>query len=331
MNKKYQIISIGDTTIDAFIRIHEASVHCDLNNKNCQICMSFADKIPYETLDLVPAVGNSSNLAVGMARLGLNSAMFTAIGADVFGKQVLDVYKKEKVGAEFVKINPKAQTNYHFVLNFQAERTILIKHNYFEYHDINKIGNTEWIYFSSMAENSLPFHKKLGAYLDKRKNIKMGFNPGTFQLKLGAKTLESIYRNTHVLFVNREEAQKILGINDPNPKLLFAGLHKLGPKIILITDGPDGSYVSDGENQYSMPIYPDPAPPFERTGAGDASSTGFMAALMYGLPITEAVRWAPINSMNVVQYTGAQKGLLTKSQLLSLLKKAPANYKPKTI
>ena len=331
MKQKYQIISIGDTTIDAFIRIHEASVHCDLNNKNCQICMSFADKIPYETLDLVPAVGNSSNLAVGMARLGLNSAMFTAIGADVFGKQVLDVYKKEKVGAEFVKINPKAQTNYHFVLNFQAERTILIKHNYFEYHDINKIGNTEWIYFSSMAENSLPFHKKLGAYLDKRKNIKMGFNPGTFQLKLGAKTLESIYRNTHVLFVNREEAQKILGINDPNPKLLFAGLHKLGPKIILITDGPDGSYVSDGENQYSMPIYPDPAPPFERTGAGDASSTGFMAALMYGLPITEAVRWAPINSMNVVQYTGAQKGLLTKSQLLSLLKKAPANYKPKTI
>ena len=86
---------------------------------------------------------------------------------------------------------------------------------------------------------------------------------------------------------------------------MFKGLHKLGPKIILITDVPDGSYVSDGIEQYFMPIYPDPAPPFERTGAGDASSTGFMAALIYGLKPVEAATWAPINTMSVVQYTGA--------------------------
>lgn len=293
--------------------------------------MSYADKIPYETLEVIPAVGNSSNLAVGAARLGLKSASFTAIGGDQFGKQILGVYKKERVGSEFVKINSKAQTNYHFVLNFQAERTILIKHNFFEYHDVDKIGNTEWLYFSSMAENTLPFHNKLGAYLARHPQIKMGFNPGTFQLKLGASKLASIYRNTYVLFVNREEAQKILGLKDSNPKVLFEGLHKLGPKIILITDGPDGSYVSDGQNQYFQPIYPDPAPPFERTGAGDASSTGFMSALIYGLSPVEAAAWAPINSMNVVQYTGAQKGLLTKPQLQSLLKKAPKNYVPKKI
>ena len=328
---KYQIISIGDCTIDAFIRLHEASVHCDIDKKNCQICMSFADKIPYETLDLVPAVGNSSNVAVGTARLGLNSAAFTAIGGDMFGKQILDVYHKERVGSEFVKVNAKAQTNYHFVLNFQAERTILIKHNLYQYHNVSKIGDTPWIYFSSMAENTLPFHNQLASYLTRHPKIKMGFNPGTFQLKLGAQKLAGIYRNTYVLFVNREEAQKILGTKDSNPKVLFAGLHKLGPKIILMTDGPDGSFVSDGQNQYSMPIYPDPAPPFERTGAGDASSTGFMAALMYGLSVTDVARWAPIESMSVVQYTGAQRGLLTKKELLKLLDKAPKNYVPKKI
>ena len=328
---KYQIVSIGDCAIDAFIRLHEASVHCDINKKNCQICFSFADKIPYETLEVIPAVGNSSNVAVGLARLGLKAAAFNAIGGDLFAKQVLEVYRKEKVGTDLVKINPKAQTNYHFVLNFQAERTILVKHNLYEYHDVSKIGETEWVYFSSMAENTLPFHQKLAAYLEKHPNIKMGFNPGTFQLKLGAQKLSNIYRNTHALFVNREEAQKILSEKSRDPKILFAGLHKLGPKIILITDGPDGSFVSDGANMYSMPIYPDPAPPFERTGAGDASSTGFMAALIYGLPVTEAAAWAPIESMSVVQYTGAQKGLLTKKQLLDLLKKAPKNYQPKRI
>ena len=137
--------------------------------------------------------------------------------------------------------------------------------------------------------------------------------------------------------MNFEEAQKILQ-NSPRAKsrgqiakLLFRGLHKLGPRIVAITDGPDGAYVSDGENQYFMPIYPDPAPPFERTGAGDAFSTGFMSALIYGLPMTEALRWAPINSMSVVQYTGAQKGLLTKKQLFNYLKKAPKNYHPRKI
>ncbi|OGE78307.1 MAG: hypothetical protein A2751_04115 [Candidatus Doudnabacteria bacterium RIFCSPHIGHO2_01_FULL_46_14] len=330
MSKKYDLISIGDTTIDAFIRLHEASIHCDINKKNCQICMSFADKIPYETLDVVPAVGNSSNVAVGVARLGLKSAPFTAVGGDVFGKQILDTYHKEKVSTEFVKINPKAQTNYHFVLNFQAERTILIKHNEFQYFDVKKIGDTPWVYFSSMPPNLFSFHEKLATYLVKHPKIKMGFNPGN-QMKLGVEKIKKVYRQTHVLFVNREEAQKILKIKNPNPKVLFAGLHKLGPKIILITDGPDGSYVSDGKDAFYMPIYPDPKPPISRTGAGDASSSSFMAALIYGLSPVEAAQWAPINSMNVVQHIGAQKGLLTKSQLLSLLKKSPKNYLPKKI
>ena len=62
---------MGDVVIDAFIQLHEASVHCDLNHEHCQLCMSFADKIPYESLIVAPAVGNASNVAVGASRLGL--------------------------------------------------------------------------------------------------------------------------------------------------------------------------------------------------------------------------------------------------------------------
>lgn len=331
MKQKHDLISIGDCTIDAFIRIHEASVHCDLNQKNCQLCMSFADKIAYDSLEVVPAVGNSSNVAVGTARLGVRSAAFTAIGNDYYGQQILDTYKKEKVGAEYVKINKGAQTNYHFVINFQAERTILLKQLKYDYFAPHKIGNTPWVYFSSIGEGFPPFYENLSRHLKNHPRIKMGFNPGTFQIKLGVKKLAEIYRHTHVLFVNREEAQRILNIKNQNVKILFKGLHRLGPKIILITDGPDGAYASDGANQYFMPKYPDHKPPFERTGAGDAFSTGFMSASVYNLPITEALRWAPINSMSVVQYTGAQKGLLTKLQLLRLLKKAPKIYKPRKI
>jgi len=331
MKHNYDLIAIGDCTMDAFIRLHDASVHCDLHHERCQLCMSFATKIPYETLNVVPAVGNSSNVAVGIARLGLRSAIMTAVGDDYYGKQILDVYKREGVSREFVKVNKGKETNYHFVLNFRAERTILIKHHEYEYYDPKAIDNVGWIYFSSMGENTLPFHKKLARHLINHPKIKMGFNPGTFQLQLGRKKLKDIYERTYVLFVNREEAGQILETKDNNLEALCKGLHRLGPKIIVITDGPKGSYASDGASRYFMPSYPDPAPPFSRTGAGDAFSTGFMAALIYGLPVPEALQWAPINSMNVVRFTGAQKGLLTKSELMKFLKKAPKSYKPKKI
>ncbi len=331
MKQKYDLIAIGDTTIDAFIKLTEASVHCRLGHKYCELCLSFADKVPYESLTVVPAVGNSSNLAVGAARLGLKTAILTAIGADYYGRQILEAYRREKVGREFVKINKGLPTNYHFVLNYEAERTILIKHQEYRYYEPARLAKAPWIYFSSMGEHALGFHHQLAKYLRAHRDTKVGFNPGTFQLKLGTAKLGEIYRRTTVMFVNREEAQRILKTRSSDIKTLFRGLHRLGPKIIAITDGPKGAYASDEKQYYFMPKYPDPKPPLERTGAGDAFSTGFLSALVYGRPLTEALRWAPVNSMAVVQEIGAQKGLLTKPQLLSLLRKAPKSYKPKKI
>jgi len=332
MKQKYDLVCIGDVVIDAFIGLKEAKVEWDKQHEHPRLSMSFADKIPYESLTVVPAVGNASNVAVGATRLGLNTAMITAIGDDRNGNDILDRYHKEGLSTEYVKINKGKPTNYHFVLNYKAERTILIKHEEYTYFDPRNLdGMTDWLYFSSIAEHTLPFHKKVGEYLKKHPDVKMGFNPGTFQLRFGIDKLREIYKRTYVLFVNREEAALILSTKNEDIKFLCEGLHKLGPKVVVITDGPKGAYASNGTSLYFMPPYPDPKAPISRTGAGDAFSTGFLCALIYGLPVHDALRWAPIESMNVVQFFGAQTGLLTKSKLLAYLKKAPKNYLPKTI
>jgi sugar/nucleoside kinase (ribokinase family) len=331
---KYDVVCIGDVVMDAFITLEdkEARIEWDKAHEHPRISMSFADKIPYKSLTVAPAVGNASNVAVGASRLGLKTAIITAVGGDHYGTEIQNRYHKEGVSCEYVRVNKDKPTNYHFVLNYKAERTILIKHEKFEYYDPRKIdSNTGWIYFSSIAEHTLPFHKKVAEYLKKHPEIKMGFNPGTFQLRFGADKLREIYKHTYVLFVNREEAQFILHSKNEDIMPLFAGLHKLGPKVVVITDGPGGAYASDGADKYFMPSYPDPRPPISRTGAGDAFSTGFFCGLVYGLSIKDALRWAPIESMHVVQYFGAQTGLLSKPELLSLLKKAPKDYLPKKI
>jgi len=73
-------------------------------------------------------------------------------------------------------------------------------------------------------------------------------------------------------------------------------------------------------------MYPDPAPPVDRTGAGDSFSSTFTSAIALGLSPEEALAWGPVNSMSVVQNIGAQAGLLTKDQLQTYLDQRPAEY-----
>ena len=328
--KNFDFVAVGDTTIDAFIRIKEASVNCDINRENCQICFGFANKIPYESVTIVPAVGNSANAAVAAARLGLKSAFVGNIGADQNGKDCISAFKSNNVSTDFIKIHKNKKTNYHYVLWYEDERTILIKHEEFNY-AMPDIGLPKWVYLSSLGENSLPFHFEIAAYIKNHPEINLAFQPGTFQMKFGLEKLAEIYKIAKVCICNVQEAQKILNTGVKIPLELMKIMRANGPKIVVITDGPKGAYAYDGESAWFMPPYPDPKPPFERTGAGDAFSSTFVAALAMGKSIEEALMMAPINSMSVVQKIGAREGLLTLPEIEKYLQQAPEDYKPKKI
>ena len=337
MMNQYDFIAIGDSTTDAFIKLKDASVHCNIDNEKCEICFRFKDKIPYEEVYVVPAVGNAANASVVAARLGLKSALISNIGDDYFGKETLDALKKENVNTEFITVNNGKKTNYHYVLWYEDDRTILIKHQEFDYR-LPYFNDPKWVYFSSMGENSLPFHEVFERYMSEHPNVKLVFQPGTYQIKFGKKKLADIYKRTEVFISNKEESQRILETNESDIKKLMNEIIKLGPKIAVITDGTKGAYACDArlsarheKSAWFMPPYPDPKPPYERTGAGDAFSSTFAAALCIGLSIEEALRWAPINSMSVVQYVGAREGLLNRYQLEKYLAEAPADYIPQLI
>jgi len=333
-NKKIELLAIGDIVIDAFIRLKDAHVHCNIDKEGCELCLRFGDKIPYESVTVIPAVGNSPNAAVSASRLGLRSALMTNIGHDKHGQDCLDRLKEEKINTEFVKVENGKITNYHYVLWYDIDRTILIKHESFDREllktkAVKKHNIPSWIYLSSMGENSLPFHVEIAEYLKNNPEIKLAFQPGTFQMTFGTEKLKDIYNRTEIFFCNLEEAERILNIQSKDPLELSKGISALGPKMVSISDGPNGSYFFKENELYFLPIYPDIAPPFERTGAGDAFSSTFTAALALGKDPLEAFSWGPINSMSVVQEIGAQKGLLSREKLEEYLKKSPENYKVK--
>lgn len=329
-NHQYDFLGIGDITIDAFIKIKEALVFRDHNGEKPQLCLNFADKVPYEDVYVVPAVGNSPNAAVAAARLGLKSAILTNIGDDDNGRDCLKALKTERVGVEYVAKHKDQKTNYHYVLWFEDDRTILVKHEKYNY-KMPDIKCPRWVYLSSMGENSLNFHNELLKCFEEHPDIRLAFQPGTFQMKFGKGALAGIYKRSDAFFCNKEEAQRILETDEGDIKKLLKSMAELGPKIVVITDGVKGAYSYDGREILSMRLYPDPAPPLERTGAGDAFSSTFTAALAMGKSVREAMLWAPVNPMSVVQKIGARAGLLTRPELEELLKNAPADYEPKII
>lgn len=332
MAQEFDFIAIGDITTDAFIKLKKDGAHvlCDTRGRKCQICLSFGDKVEYESVTEVPAVGNSPNAAVSAKRLGLRSALVTNLGDDYYGKRKIAQLEKEKVDTRFVKIHEGLQSNYHYVLWYEEERTILVKHHEYPY-ALPEVGKPRWIYLSSLGENSVPFHKEIATYLKDNEDVRFAFQPGTFQIKLGSDTLKNLYEESDLFFCNLQEAQRILKTKDDDIKKLLSGMRDLGPKVPVITDGPAGAYAYDGEDTWHMPMYPDPAPPIDRTGAGDSFASTLTAMLALGKTIPEALVRAPINSASVVQKVGAQEGLLTLEELEDWLAKAPQDYKPKKI
>src|SRR3989338_8606759 len=175
------------------------------------------------------------------------------------------------------------------------------------------------------------YHDEIADYLEKHPSIKLAFQPGTFQINLGTEKLSKIYKQTELIAVNRRESQEILKTENDDIKELLKGLASLGPKTVLITDGPKGAYFFDGQETLFMPPYPDPKPPYERTGAGDAYTSTFVAILASGKSPKEALRAAGVNSMSVVQKIGAQRGLLSQKEIEKYLASAPGDYFSKKI
>jgi len=330
--QQIEFLAIGDIVTEPFIRLKDAEAYCDLDQENCKLCMRFGDKIPYESAEICRAVGNSANAAVSAARLGLQSYLLAYIGDDLIGKGDIEELQlpKNKVHTDFIQTVTGMPSNYHYVLWYDVERTILVKHTEFPYALPKDLPAPKWIYLSSLASNSGPYHEEIAQYLMTHPEVKLAFQPGTFQMKLGVETLKDIYTRTEIFFCNVEEAERILGKKEGHDKVeLMKELTALGPKIIVLTDGIKGAYAYNGTDAWFMPVYPHE--PYERTGAGDAFSSTFTVALAKGLSMEEALLWAPINAMSVVQKVGAANGLLTETELKDFLAKAPADYKPKKI
>jgi sugar/nucleoside kinase (ribokinase family) len=318
---QYDLIAIGDVTTDCFIKLKTAE-ELTLHGV-AELCMPFGTKLEYESATEVQATGNSANAALCVAKLGISAALVSSVGDDGNGKKVMESLQSRGVGIEYVTVHQNMKTNYYYILQHGAERTILLKHEPYPKAIPPFSEQPHWLYFSSAGD--VEFQNSVGRYCSSN-GIKLAFQPNTDQIDFGYEALKDVYAATTIFICNKEESQQILKTQDGDMKKLLDGIRALGPKIAVITDGRNGASIQTDAGSWSVPMYPDPAPPVSRTGAGDVSASTTVAYIAKGMEPQDALLRGMINSAAGVQAIHAQLGTLTPEQIEEWYAKRPADF-----
>jgi sugar/nucleoside kinase (ribokinase family) len=322
--QRYDVISVGDVATDVFIRLSDRLVETRIDERGTWLEMPFGAKVPYERATTVEAGGNAANAAVALSRLGLRVALASFLAHDEIGRDLLGALHTERVDTRLVHIDSPAHTNRNFVLSYHGEQTLLVWHEEFDYHwpHLRPSEVPSWLYLTSLGPHALSYQDQIADWLEENRAVRVVFQPGTFQVEMGADRLTRLYRRAEVLVCNHAQAVAITGSASDDPAGLLDPLLKLGPRQVVVLGEMGGAVASDGGQRYLVPPFPDSSAPLDRTGAEDAFAATLTAALVRGLPFPEALRWPPVNFMSVSHEIGSQAGLLHEEELLDHLNEA---------
>lgn len=315
MDNNLDVISVGDAIVDAFLTIHDANTNCVI--KEGDFCVRHGAKIIVDSCAFLLG-GNACNVAVGLSKMGFKSALSAEIGDDEFSEKIIKGLIKENIDTSLLLKTKGASSSFAIGINFKGERTLFVEHIERE-HNFTFNKGTKWVYLTSLGHNWEDAYKKTLDFVNEN-SLNLAFSPGTTQLNEINDLIKEVLKITKILFVNKEEAIKILNSNNQlesgsdDIKNLLVKLQEIGPKIVVITDGRNGSYLID-ENREKMFLEMFPGEPLERTGAGDAYTSGFLGATLYGLDNSMAMKFGSANASSVVQKIGAQPGLLSRKEI----------------
>lgn len=309
--KKPLIVCVGSAAQDVFLMGKIFTPECEAGI--CYEHLKLGDKLSVDKM-VYASGGNAMNAAVTFARQGLETSFVSILGDDPAGHAVLTELDNESVDTRHVKVGKKYTTSYSVVLLApNGERTILNYHGerLSSCPDIisEKTLHGDWLYISSVGSMEM---LSVIVKTAKSNGMKVAFSPASYEMK-HIQASANLFSNLDLLALNKEEASQF--VSGDSTEELAIELSESVP-LVLVSDGPRGSVATDGMTTYSAGIYENVAV-IDRTGAGDAFTSGFIASIASGQSIEDALVFASANSTSVVQKVGAKAGILYQNTHLS--------------
>jgi ribokinase len=296
--KKLDIVSFGSGLVDIF-------VYTDVHDDGKKISYPIGTKIQIKDLEF-DIGGGGINTATTFSRFGLKTGLVCNAGGDEMGKKIIDKIKKE--GIVFLG-EKKGRTGYSVVLDSKEhDRTILTFKGANDLISLRGV-NAEWVYLSSLAGKSF----KSQIQLAKSKKYNVAFNPSAYIIK--KENIRKILSYVKILILNKEESELVGG-----------KIAKWGPEIVIVTDGANPFFCYAKNKKYQIFPHKD-IQVVERTGAGDAFASGFIASFIKTGEIKNSLQIGVANSESVVRHKGSTNVILSWKKAISEIKKNPCEIK----
>lgn len=314
------ITSIGAAAFDVFVRAPHEVVE---SSKGEFLQFPLGAKIKIEHV-LFDCGGGAANTSVGFSRLGLRSQFCGVIGDDEWGQSIQKTLQKEGVSIETAIIVENETSSFSIILvdPHSGQRTVLYLANVNAHlsdpvFPKEKLTKSTWIFLNHLSDSSSQILNDLCDVLCEQSK-KLAWNPGGSQIRNGfdGEIEKEVLAHTDLLFLNLEEA--LLFTRTQDLHAAFTVGTRGGAKIMCITDGKKGAFLSDGKIVHSSPP-PGDIEVIDTTGCGDAFAVGVTWGVMQDFPLPKVLSAGIINASSVVTKIGTQPGLLTDTELRSRL------------
>ena len=312
-----EIISIGSLTLDLFFQDKSLTI----SKKRFFLAIGGKYVVNYFNQAIG---GGGGNVAVGLARAGIKSSLWTEIGKGGVSQLIIAKLKDENVEIKDLVERSDFTNVSAILLSGDGERTIINHRSHeseLEFDNLHKslFKGAKAVYLGNMPELELELRESILEYA-KKENLTTYLNLGVKDCRKRQSKLKKLLSSVDYLLVNRYELSDILDIppNEIMPSAVNyqSRIFNSSSAVLVVTDGEFGSYAQT-KNEIFFQKAVKVKKVIDATGAGDAFTSGFMAARFYGLDLSTSLQSGARNSASIIQKVNAQEGLLNKEELFS--------------
>lgn len=263
--------------------------------------------------------GKGANQAVAASRLGGSVTFVACVGNDIFGRQALQQFQRERIKTDFIVTNPNHPSGVALInVDARGENCIAVAPG------ANAHLSTAMVQraFQSidgpailLLQLEIPLDTvEYAVEYGFKKNVKVILNPAPAN-----RLSDAVFRNIFVITPNESEAELLTGIRVTNLESAHAAagkLHEKGVPNVVITLGAKGAYLSNQATQQMIEAPPVTAT--DTTAAGDCFNGAFAVALSEEQPLDEAVAFACKAASISVTRMGAQSSLPYRKEIGSV-------------
>jgi ribokinase len=310
-----ELITIGSNTLDVIIDIDDI-LRFELFDKEIikkYTAIEYSRKLNVKNVRFVPG-GSGANIAANCSMLGLKSAYIGIMGNDFSAEICLTDLKKRGVDLSQVIQTDEDTTALSIILKtpWGKDRSILAykgANNLLKPSDVNDefFTNIKAFAWTSLTNDNACRAIEKAIMLTKNKGGIIFAAPSMSIIKNAPNWAKILISNSDVVSMNLEEAQEFTG--EKKKTLMIKDFLDMGINLISITDGPNGSIISDGKLIINSGVYSTKDPVSDTTGAGDAFLAGILISRLNNYSLEKTSKMATAMSFLECKEIGVREGL----------------------